>query len=327
MVLNVPMNVPISILDALSDHLAILDEAGNILYVNSAWRTTASDNRLNLLAGPMYPSAIGANYLAACDAACADSSDQAPKIAQAIRQVISGECQSAHIEYPCHTRCTHRPPSGTSWFEVHITRFDQNGLPRVLLAHSNITERKEIEAEARRQLSELEAIYENGLAVGRLLDMGEIGRRVIEICGRYFSWHHVIIRLRQDDGDGLKLVAFSQTGLSDDESAAAELRYNTKISRVGQGLSGWVVQMGEIVRTGNVQANPQYVHTYASIRSGLYVPLKAGQRVIGCISVEDERPDAFSAQDERLLVTLASQAAVFVSRKKKSDPPRMPEDR
>jgi PAS domain S-box-containing protein len=40
------------------------------------------------------------------------------------------------------------------------------------------------------------------------------------------------------------------------------------------------------------------------------MPLKVGERIIGVISVESEEPDAFTPQDERLLATLASQAAI-----------------
>ena len=40
------------------------------------------------------------------------------------------------------------------------------------------------------------------------------------------------------------------------------------------------------------------------------MPLKIGERVIGVISVESEEPDAFTEQDERLLATLANQAAI-----------------
>jgi PAS domain-containing protein len=49
------------------------------------------------------------------------------------------------------------------------------------------------------------------------------------------------------------------------------------------------------------------IHT--QIQSGLYMPLKVGERVIGVISVESEAADAFTEQDERLLATLGSQAA------------------
>jgi len=164
--------------------------------------------------------------------------------------------------------------------------------------------------ETQRRLAELEALYENGLAVGRLLEPWEIGERIIETFTRHLSWHHVTIRLKQPESDELELIAFNQPGLSDEEKNEIEHHFNAMISRVGQGMSGWVIHTGLPLRTGNVHVHPQYIDTHVGIQSGLYMPLKVGERVIGVISVESEMPEAFTEQDERLLATLASQAAI-----------------
>ncbi|HEX6268894.1 MAG TPA: PAS domain S-box protein [Anaerolineales bacterium] len=164
--------------------------------------------------------------------------------------------------------------------------------------------------ETQRRLAELEALYENGLAVGRLLDPNEIGDRIIETFARYLSWHHVAIRLKRPESDELELIALNQPGLSEQERGEMERHFSSMISKVDQGLSGWVIQTGEAIRTGNVHSHPQYVDTQEGIQSGLYMPLKIGERIIGSISVESEMPDAFSSQDERLLATLANQAAI-----------------
>jgi len=164
--------------------------------------------------------------------------------------------------------------------------------------------------EAQQRLAELEALYENGLAVGQLLEPAGIGARIIETFARHLSWHHVAIRLLHPETDDMELIAFNQPGLSDEERYAMERHFNKMINKVGQGLSGWVVQTGEPLRTGNVHSNPQYGDTHAATMSGLYMPLKVGERIIGCISVESEQADAFTAQDERLLATLANQAAI-----------------
>jgi PAS domain S-box-containing protein len=63
------------------------------------------------------------------------------------------------------------------------------------------------------------------------------------------------------------------------------------------------------VRNGNVSADPRYVASFPGINSRLYVPLKSGDRLLGVISIESEKPDAFSQADEHLIATLASQAA------------------
>ncbi|MDQ2692615.1 MAG: PAS domain S-box protein [Chloroflexota bacterium] len=164
--------------------------------------------------------------------------------------------------------------------------------------------------ETQRRLAQLEALYENGLAVGRLLEPRQIGERIIETFARHLRWHHVTIRLKHEVSDDLELVAFNLPNLSEEERAHAEKHFVTLINKVGQGLSGWAMQTGKALRTGNVHDHPQYVNMHSGIQSGLYMPLKAGERVIGVISVESEEPDAFTAQDERLLATLASQAAI-----------------
>ncbi|HSL44771.1 MAG TPA: PAS domain S-box protein [Anaerolineales bacterium] len=164
--------------------------------------------------------------------------------------------------------------------------------------------------ETQRRLAELEALYENGLAVGRLLKPGDIGNRVIETFARYLRWQHVTIRLRREANDDLELVAFNVPNLKEEQRLQTELRFRTGVNRVGRGLSGYVIQTGEPLRTGDVHAHPQYINTFEEIRSGLYMPLKVGERAIGVISVESEIPNAFSEEDERLLATLASQAAI-----------------
>ena len=173
----------------------------------------------------------------------------------------------------------------------------------------DITERKKNETEVNRHLAELEAVYVNGLAVGRLLEQQAIGERIIQTFAQYLSWHHVTIRLCKEKSDELELIAFHLPHLEDGITANEAQRMKSHVSRVGQGLSGWVVETGNPVRTSHLTDDPHYVQTYEDMQSGLYMPLKIGDRVIGVISVESEKTDAFSEQDERLLATLANQAA------------------
>ncbi|HAV78527.1 MAG TPA: hypothetical protein DCX53_14355 [Anaerolineae bacterium] len=174
----------------------------------------------------------------------------------------------------------------------------------------DVTERIRSEQDIKRNLMELEALYENGLIISRLLKRGEIGQQIIKTFAHHLSWHHVTIRIKKENSDELDLIALNEPGLNEEEIAEKSRQFNTMITRVGQGLSGWVVQTGQPLRTGNVHAHPQYIDVVSEMQSGLYMPLKIGERVLGVISVESEQADAFSPQDERLLATLANQAAV-----------------
>ncbi len=128
-----------STLDALSAHLAILDERGVILAVNRAWREFASANHPD-------PQVVceGANYLAVCDAATEPDSTEAGAMAAGLRAVIAGQQREFALEYPCHA------PDEQRWFTASVTRFEGDGPVRAVVAHENITARKLAE-DARRQ--------------------------------------------------------------------------------------------------------------------------------------------------------------------------------
>jgi len=79
--------------------------------------------------------------------------------------------------------------------------------------------------------------------------------------------------------------------------------------RVGEGLTGWVAQTGEPARVGDVACDPRYVLVRPHVRSELAVPLFLKGEVRGVLNVDADRPEAFSAEDQALLVELAAQAA------------------
>jgi len=174
----------------------------------------------------------------------------------------------------------------------------------------DISARKKAEAEILHQISELEVLYENGLAISGLLDQKKIARRVINVLNQKLDWHHVAIRIYYPESDQLELLALNQPGVEKEKMQEQMDRLNRTISSPDQGLSGWVIKHKKTVRVNNLAKDSRYVATYPDLESGLYVPLMIGDKVIGSIAVESRRNDAFSVQDERLLLTLANQAAI-----------------
>src|SRR5918993_3922659 len=77
-----------STLDALSAHVAVLDETGTIVMVNQAWKEFAISTGYT---GRDF--GLGANYLAVCERA-ASGSDDAGRTAAALRDVMAGRRES-----------------------------------------------------------------------------------------------------------------------------------------------------------------------------------------------------------------------------------------
>jgi GAF domain-containing protein/CheY-like chemotaxis protein len=195
-------------------------------------------------------------------------------------------------------------------FEISHTGMNFHGQNAVLEVFHDITERKQAEEEVRQRLSELEVVYASSQAIGQLLLPKEIGQKIMEILSERLDWHHATIRQYHPESETIELLAFHQPGLEHEvDRLAAEKRFTTIIRQPGQGLAGWVIQHGQPVYCDDVTKDPRYVEVWPEIRSGMYVPLKIGERAIGCLSVESEQTNAFTEIDEWLISTLATQAA------------------
>ena len=214
------------------------------------------------------------------------------------------------MEYRMHTRDGH-----LVW--VHdeaILVNDLKGEPQfwqgIML---DITERKRAETEIHQRLSELEVLYQSGLALGQLVKPKVIAQKMIDLLDQKMDWHHTAVRLYDPQNETLELLVFNQPNLTTrEERAAVEQRLKTSVTNSHGGFSGWVVQHGEAVRSNDLQNDLRYFETFPGLQSGLYVPIKIAERVIGVISIESEQAQAFSESDERLAITLATQAAIAI---------------
>jgi signal transduction histidine kinase len=79
--------------------------------------------------------------------------------------------------------------------------------------------------------------------------------------------------------------------------------------RPGEGLTGWVAQARKPARVGDVTKDRRYIMLRPEVRSELAVPLEVQGEVRGVLNVDSDRLDAFSADDQELLESLAIQAA------------------
>ena len=127
-------------LDALAEHIAVLDKNGVIITVNRQWRNFPTENDL-----PVENFSVGANYLSTCllwqtEVEARDINF----IHTGIQSILKGVQRGFHYEYPHHT------PNEKRWFGMHVTSFSGVGDDRfVVVTIENITARKLAEEELR----------------------------------------------------------------------------------------------------------------------------------------------------------------------------------
>jgi PAS domain S-box-containing protein/putative nucleotidyltransferase with HDIG domain len=199
------------------------------------------------------------------------------------------------------------------WFQSRETVLarDQNDQPtQVMVTLTPIAEQRRAKEKMRLRVSELEVLYESSMAFSQLKSPKAIAQKMLDLLDQKKDWHHTVIRMYHPENETLELLAFNLPQFnSPEERRAAEELFKT-VQHPSQGLSGWVIQHGQALRSNDLKKDPRYYETFPGLCSGLYVPIKIAERVIGVITIESDRSKAFSLLDERLVITLARQAAI-----------------
>jgi len=138
--------IHVSVLDSLPNQIAVIDEDGEIIAVNRAWREFAVCNG----AKNSEASALGMNYLTVCQSAVlATADDHASRALAGIRAVLSGQSACFEMEYPCDA------PAQPRWFRLRVSPM-LVGRHGVVISHADITAHKLADLGMRSALREIE---------------------------------------------------------------------------------------------------------------------------------------------------------------------------
>ena len=126
-----------AVLNALPARTAILDGDGRVLTVNAAWAAGSPDD------GVLLTGRAGEDHLAACRAAAAAGDRDAARAAAGLAAVIAGRAPSFSMDHAC---APSGGGSGRTWW--HLQAHPVDGGPRVVVTHTDITDRVSAEHRA-----------------------------------------------------------------------------------------------------------------------------------------------------------------------------------
>jgi signal transduction histidine kinase len=124
-------------LDALSKHVAILDDQGTIIVANKAWRHFSEENGF---AGGGY--GVGSKYV---DFLNRSQDPDGAAAGRGLAEVLAGQRTEFHLLYPCSTAAAQR------WFQLRVSQFTESQSRRFLVSYEDVTEVK-LAQEARRDI-------------------------------------------------------------------------------------------------------------------------------------------------------------------------------
>jgi PAS domain S-box-containing protein len=310
-------------LDTFPINVAVVDGEGDILLTNRAWREFAGDQRAS-------DDDLGANYFAAADPADAD----ADAAVAGIRSVLAGDREAFSMEYPCHS------PDSRQWFTMRVSAVDVDGERGAVVAHVDITDRKEAELSAEARADQLDHLLDrvDGLvregtravvgARSRGAVESELCRAVVETDTYTFAWvgrpdlRAESLVPRGWAGDGPEDVEARTLSLSTDSPAARA--YRTGELQVVTGdpaeadpdVEG--VDDDERVAADGANAVDGDGDTLggwapvAGARAVAAVPLAYRSTTYGVLSVYADEADAFDERERTVLASLGEIAATGI---------------
>ncbi len=156
----------------------------------------------------------------------------------------------------------------------------------------------------RQQTQTLSLLHELGREFASILDRDELLERVADRVKRLIDYDVFTVLLWNEESQLLEpKVAVYRDGPHPGKPRAMGL---------GEGICGTAAALRQTLRVPNVQLDPRYIDCAVDlqVRSELAVPMYVKDRLVGVLDLESSRYDAFTAEHEQALSTLAASLAI-----------------
>lgn len=163
-------------------------------------------------------------------------------------------------------------------------------------------------AELARRTAQLEAAATVARRAAEIRDVDTLLNETVRLISDRFGFYHAGIFLVDEAGEYAVLRAASSEG----GQRMLARGHRLAVGRVG--IVGYVAGTGKPRIALDVGADAVFFDNpdLPLTRSEMAVPLKVGERVIGVLDVQSEKPAAFAEEDVAILQTLADQIALAI---------------
>ncbi len=164
-------------------------------------------------------------------------------------------------------------------------------------------------AQLQQRALQLETSMSLGQHITSILDLDTLLQTVAELIKAQYELYYVGIYLLDSHADDYLVRRISVGG-----QAKGQKRSQMRIRIGREGLVGWVAGNGRALLVNDVLQDSRYIpHDLVSqTRSELDLPLRAGRRLIGVLSLQSDKTSAFEQGDIPFLQSLADQVAIAI---------------
>jgi PAS domain S-box-containing protein len=161
-----------SILNSLPSSVCVIDDAGNILHVNDAWKQfgATNSNKIKDTTCTEY------NYFDVCKSDF--ENEDTNLILEGLIGLLNGKIEKFEYEYPCHT------PNEKHWFLMSADLM-KTSEKQIVISHRDVTSLKIAEQELK------ESLYKNKLAI----DIAQLGVWTFDAKTNKLIWNDTLFEI------------------------------------------------------------------------------------------------------------------------------------
>lgn len=148
-------------------------------------------------------------------------------------------------------------------------------------------------------LSPFLSISEVTIAMNSTLDPDKLLDLILDHC----------INFCRVESGTLMLIDYDQTILNIVRSRGLNFEKDEFRLKIGEGVTGQVAETGKSKLINDVSKDPTYISIHPTIQSELAVPMVVEDTIIGVISLDSDRINAFTQEHLEIVSILANQAA------------------
>ncbi|MDD5543048.1 MAG: sensor domain-containing diguanylate cyclase [Acidobacteriia bacterium] len=159
-------------------------------------------------------------------------------------------------------------------------------------------------------MKEVSALQEMGKTLVSTLVVDKLVDQILSIIQEKFGYLNCSLWTVEPASQ--ELVMRAQKGFGPREATPS-----IRLSLTGPGISVWTATHGKIANVADVEKDSRYVTgeliSEHPIASELALPLRRQGEVFGVLDVQSDRPQAFSENDERVLMAVADYASIALA--------------
>ncbi|MGQ9709168.1 MAG: GAF domain-containing protein [Anaerolineae bacterium] len=161
-------------------------------------------------------------------------------------------------------------------------------------------------ADAQERARRLALVNQVATGLSDLQDPDAVCRQIVERIAHAFAYDYVGLMLMDDARGDLVFVAGA--------GIWADLTPKGFRQKLSEGMIGWVARHGETLLANDVSREPRYIAPYLTeTRAELDVPLRYHGKLIGVLTVQSRRRNAFTPLDVMSLEALADDLAAAIT--------------